>query len=81
MSCRCRRLAAVSEVRYFDRETRVEGVAQGRVVVVACACAQSVGLLLMSKSNRFPTGLANSSGELGKNFIPHINVRHRGVPR
>ena len=31
-------------------------------------------LLLMSKSSRFPTGLANSSGELGTNFIPHINV-------
>jgi choline dehydrogenase-like flavoprotein len=64
----------VREVRYIDRETRAEGVAQSRVVVVACACAQSVGLLLMSKSSRFPTGLANSSGELGKNFIPHINV-------
>jgi choline dehydrogenase-like flavoprotein len=28
----------------------------------------------MSKSSRFPHGLANSSGELGHNFIPHINV-------
>jgi choline dehydrogenase-like flavoprotein len=64
----------VREVRYFDRETRAEGAAQGRVVVVACACAHSVGLLLMSRSSRFPTGLANSSGELGRNFIPHINV-------
>jgi choline dehydrogenase-like flavoprotein len=43
-------------------------------VVVACACAQSVALLLMSKSSRFPTGLGNSSGQLGKNFIPHINA-------
>src|SRR5579875_402701 len=66
--------ARVKEVRYFDRETRAEGVARGRVVVVACACAQSVALLLMSKSSRFPNGLANSSGELGKNFIPHITA-------
>jgi choline dehydrogenase-like flavoprotein len=31
-----------------------------------------VGLLLMSKSARYPTGLGNSSGELGRNFIPHF---------
>jgi choline dehydrogenase-like flavoprotein len=66
--------AVISEIRYFDRETRVEGRARGRVVVVACACAQSVALLLMSKSSRFPTGLGNSSGQLGKNFIPHITA-------
>jgi choline dehydrogenase-like flavoprotein len=66
--------ARVKEVRYFDRETRAEGVARGRVVVVACACAQSVALLMMSKSGRFATGLGNSSGELGKNFIPHITA-------
>lgn len=66
--------AKVNEVRFFDRETRQEGAARGRIVVVACACAQSVALLLMSKSSRFPAGLANSSGELGKNFIPHITA-------
>jgi choline dehydrogenase-like flavoprotein len=66
--------ARVNEVHYFDRETRAQGIAKGRVVVVACACAQSVALLLMSKSSRFPTGLGNSSGELGKNFIPHITA-------
>lgn len=66
--------ARVKEVRYFDRETRAENAAQGRVVVVACACAQTVALLLMSKSSQFPTGLGNSSGQLGKNFIPHINA-------
>jgi len=62
----------ISEVRYLDRETKEQGTARGRVAVVACACAQSVALLLMSKSPRFPTGLANSSGELGRNFVPHI---------
>ncbi len=66
--------AQVKEVHYFDRETRAQGVARGRVVVVACACAQSIALLLMSKSSRFPAGLGNSSGELGKNFIPHITA-------
>jgi choline dehydrogenase-like flavoprotein len=57
--------ARISEVRYIDRETGRQDVAKGRVVVVACACVQTVALLQMS-------GVANSSGQLGKNFIPHI---------
>jgi choline dehydrogenase-like flavoprotein len=64
--------AKVNEVRYIDRETGKQGVAKGRVVVVACACVQSVALLMMSKSSRFSAGLANGSGHLGKDFIPHI---------
>jgi len=27
----------------------------------------------MSVSSRYPQGLANSSGQLGRNFIPHFN--------
>ena len=70
--------AVIKEVRYFDRDTRAEGAARGRIVVVACACAQSIGLLLMSKSSRFPNGVANSNGQVGRNFVPHINC---GVKR
>ena len=59
-------------VRYLHRVHKREGEVRGRVVVVACACAQSVALLLMSKSRRYPAGLANSSGQLGRHFIPHF---------
>ena len=45
---------------------------RGRTVVVACACVQSIALLMMSTSRRYPTGLANSSGQLGRHFIPHF---------
>lgn len=62
----------VTGVRFLNRETKQEGEVRGRVVVVSCACAQSVGLLMMSKSRLYPDGLANSSGQLGKNFIPHF---------
>jgi len=62
----------VTGVRYVNRETKAEGEVLGRSVVVSCACAQSVALLLMSKSRIYPNGLANSSGELGRNFIPHF---------
>ena len=59
-------------VRYLHRVHQREGEVRGRVVVVACACVQSVALLMMSKSRRYPTGLANSSGQLGRHFIPHF---------
>src|SRR5438270_10290622 len=52
--------------------TLAEGEVKGRVVIVSCACVQSIALLLMSKSSRYPTGLANSSGHLGQDFIPHF---------
>jgi choline dehydrogenase-like flavoprotein len=59
-------------VRYLDRETKAEGEVRARFVVVACACVESVALLLMSKSRLYPNGLANSSGHLGRDFIPHF---------
>jgi choline dehydrogenase-like flavoprotein len=62
----------VTGVRYVNRTTLAEGEVRGRVVVVSCACVQSVALLMMSKSRRYPNGLGNSSGELGRNFIPHF---------
>jgi choline dehydrogenase-like flavoprotein len=62
----------VTGVRYVHRTSRAEGEALGKCVVVACACVQSVALLLMSKSRLYPDGLANSSGQLGRHFIPHM---------
>jgi choline dehydrogenase-like flavoprotein len=62
----------VTGVRYVHRSSGAEGEVRGRVIVVSCACVQSIALLLMSKSSRYPTGLGNSSGELGRNFIPHF---------
>ncbi|MEZ5351443.1 MAG: GMC family oxidoreductase [Bryobacteraceae bacterium] len=62
----------VDGVKFLDRETLREGEVKGRAVVVSCACVQTVALLLMSKSRLYPNGLANSSGQLGKHFIPHF---------
>ncbi len=59
-------------VRYLHRVHQQEGEVRGRAVVVACACVQSIALLLMSTSRRYPNGLANSSGQLGRHFIPHF---------
>ncbi|MBL8233344.1 MAG: GMC family oxidoreductase [Bryobacterales bacterium] len=62
----------VTGVRYLHRESKQEGEVRGRAVVISCACVQSVALLMMSRSARYPNGLANSSGHLGKHFIPHF---------
>jgi choline dehydrogenase-like flavoprotein len=62
----------VTGVATVHRTTRQTGEIRGKAVAVCCACVQSVGLLLMSKSRLYPNGLANSSGHLGRHFIPHF---------
>jgi choline dehydrogenase-like flavoprotein len=71
----------VGGVAYLNRRTLQAGEVRARSVVVSCACVQSVALLLMSKSRHFPTGLANSSGQLGKNYIPHFTGDFQGFAR
>jgi len=53
-------------ITFIDKTTGREGHAKGRVVVLAASSQESVRLLLNSKSNLFPNGLANSSGKVGK---------------
>ncbi len=62
----------VNGVRTLNRKNLAEGRIKAKAVVVCCACVQSVALLLMSKSQHYPAGLANSSSQLGRNYIPHF---------
>lgn len=55
---------------YFDAEGKLQQQ-QARVVVVACNGIGTPRLLLNSKSSRFPHGLANSSGLVGKGLMSH----------
>jgi len=55
----------VSGVIYFDQNKR-EILQRAKAVVVCANGAETPRLLLMSKSNRFPQGLANSNGNVGK---------------
>jgi choline dehydrogenase-like flavoprotein len=52
-------------VHYFDRDKR-EHFQKARAVVVCANGAETARLLLNSSSARFPQGLANSSGLVGK---------------
>ena len=55
-------------VIYFDAQGR-EQLQRARAVVLACNGAETPRLLLMSKSNLFPQGLANSSGMVGRHLM------------
>jgi choline dehydrogenase-like flavoprotein len=46
-------------------------VQKARVVCVACNSIESARLLLNSSSSANPSGLANSSGQVGKNYMRH----------
>ena len=65
-------------VRYYDARTLKSYEVKARYVVLACGPIESARLLLMSKSPRFPTGLANSSGLVGKNLISHTTASAGG---
>jgi len=55
-----------SGVTYIDRTTGRENHVRARVVVLAASACETARLLLNSKSARFPQGLANSSGVVGR---------------
>ena len=53
-------------VWYVDKLTGEDRHVRARVVVLAASACESARILLNSKSSRFPQGLANSSGRVGK---------------
>ena len=53
-------------VTYIDTKTRRENHVNASVVVLAASACETARLLLNSKSPKFPDGLANSSGVVGK---------------
>ncbi len=75
-------------VSYINKEDQMEYQVLGRVVIVAASACESARLLLNSKSQRHPNGLANSSNVVGKylhdstgaamgGVLPHLFGRKR----
>jgi choline dehydrogenase-like flavoprotein len=56
------------DVLYYDRDGR-EQAQRARAVILSANGAETPRLLLMSESARFPGGLANSSGLVGKHLM------------
>lgn len=70
------------------RVTRVEVLREGKhefyssdLHIVACGAINSAALLLRSKNSHHPNGLANSSGQVGRNYMCHINTALLAVSR
>lgn len=53
---------------YFDQAGKRQRVT-ARIFVVACQAIESARLLLASTGPRFPNGLANNSGQVGRNLL------------
>ncbi len=63
----------VSGVLYADKNGN-KHVQKARVVAVAGNSIESPRMLLNSASSMFPNGLANSSGQVGKNYMAHTTA-------
>lgn len=58
----------------FRRPDRSEGKITGRVFIVAANALETPKLLLMSTSDRYPKGIANSSDQVGRNLMDHTGL-------
>ena len=61
----------VTGVRVIDGQTKAALEFKARLVFLCAACLESTRILLNSATTEFPSGLANSSGELGHNLMDH----------
>lgn len=59
-------------VRLIDGRTRETLEYKAKVVFLCASALESVRILLNSSTAEFPSGLANSSGELGHNLMDHV---------
>ena len=68
----------VTGVEYFDADGNLQ-MQKARVVCVAGNSFESPRLLLNSASSMFPDGLANSSGQVGRNYMRHVTGSVYGI--
>ena len=58
----------ITKVHYYDKELNSQTI-EAKIFVLAAQAIETSRLLLNSKNEFFPAGMANSSGEVGKNLI------------
>lgn len=58
----------IESLSYFTKEKTKKSI-KAKIFVVACQAIESSRLLLNSKDDNFPNGVANNSGNVGKNFL------------
>ena len=65
-------------VTYVDKATARDNHVRARIVVLAASACESARILLNSKSSKFPQGLGNSSGVVGKYLTDSTGTSVRG---
>jgi choline dehydrogenase-like flavoprotein len=65
-------------VTYVDKGTSRDNHVRARIVVVAGSACESARILLNSKSSKFPQGLGNSTGNVGKYLTDSTGASVRG---
>ena len=58
-----------SGVTFVNRKNMENIKVNADVVILAASACETARLMLNSKSNKFPNGIANSSGEVGRNLM------------
>ncbi|MEZ5938449.1 MAG: GMC family oxidoreductase [Hyphomonadaceae bacterium] len=61
-----------SGVRYIDKASGAHREAKGRVVILAASTGETARILLNSQPNGRSEGLANSSGQVGRNLMDTV---------
>jgi choline dehydrogenase-like flavoprotein len=64
------RQVTAAQVRHKGRSIQV----RAKRFVMACGAVQSAALLLRSASDAHPRGLANSSDQVGRNYMAHVTT-------
>src|SRR5260370_12519044 len=64
----------VTGVSYYAADGS-DNTIEADLVILATFIYDNTRLLLLSKTAKFPNGLANSSGQLGKHLMAHIGAR------
>ncbi|MGB0837977.1 MAG: GMC oxidoreductase, partial [Flavobacteriaceae bacterium] len=64
-------LGKATGVKVIDTESHEELFFQADIIFSCASAIASTSILMQSKSERFPNGLGNDSGELGHNIMDH----------
>jgi choline dehydrogenase-like flavoprotein len=63
----------ISSVRVIDAKTRQHRSYQARLIFLCASTIPTAQILLNSKSESFPNGLANRSDQVGRNLMDHVH--------
>ncbi|MBV9036567.1 MAG: GMC family oxidoreductase, partial [Acidobacteriaceae bacterium] len=67
----------IAGIEYTDRQSATAKV-EAKALVLACNSIETPRHLLINKTPEFPNGLANGSGQVGRNLISHFGLTVTG---